>query len=180
MTIPNESSFDRRQQSDRREEPTPPWGAFPLAGWRLNARRASEHGRQYFVDRFSAPVFVLIVVILISSMVDAVLTLDLIDEGEQEVNPVMSCLLERGVLCFLVGKYALTAVGLPLLLIFKNHYLFGTRFRVGYLIHLIVFLYLILIAYQVSKIVEPAAECAPRAAPNRKVLDAPVVWHPAV
>ena len=39
-------------------------------------------------------------------------------------------------------------VGLPLLLIFKNYYLFGTRFRVGYLIPLIVVMYLVLIGYQ--------------------------------
>ena len=54
---------------------------------------------------------------------------------------------------FLIGKYVLTAVGLPLLLIFKNHCLFGTRFRVGYLILVIVALYLVLIAYQTILIV---------------------------
>ena len=53
----------------------------------------------------------------------------------------MNRLLEHGVLPFLLGKYLLTVIGLPVLLIFKNYYLFGTRVRVGYLIPLLVVLY---------------------------------------
>ena len=139
---------DRRHEPDRRTGPTGAWGAFPPAGWRMRARRAAEHRRAYFVDRFPATLFVLIVAVLILCVVDAVLTLVLLRRGSEECNPLMGCLLEQGVRPFLVGKYVLTAVGLPLLLIFKNHTMFGTRFRVGYLIPIIVALYLILVAYQ--------------------------------
>ena len=90
---------------------------------------------------------------LILCLVDAVLTLMLLHCGSEEFNPLMGCLLEHGIRPFLIGKYVLTAVGLPLLLIYKNHYLFGTRFRVGYLIPIIVTLYLVLIAYQTFLIV---------------------------
>ena len=37
-----------------------------------------------------------------------------------------------------------------MLLIFKNHYMFGTRLRVGHLIPLAVALYTILIGYQLA------------------------------
>ena len=139
---------DQRHEPDRRQEPTRVWGAFPPAGWRKRARRADEHRRPYFADRFPASSFVLIIVVLILCVVDAVLTLQLLLRGNEEGNPLMAYLLDHGMQSFLIGKYALTAAGLPLLLIFKNHYLFGTRFRVGYLLPIIVALYLLLIAYQ--------------------------------
>ena len=46
----------------------------------------------------------------------------------------MAHLLGRGHHAFLAGKYILTAAGLPFLVVFKNYRLFGTRFRVGYLV----------------------------------------------
>ena len=139
---------------DRRRAARPPQGAD--AACRAPFRRpaggcgpgAAEHRRAYFVDRFSATLFVQIIAVLILCVVDAVLTLALIHRGGEEFNPLMGCLLAHGMRPFLIGKYVLTAVGLPLLLIFKNHGLFGTRFRVGHLIPIIVALYLVLIAYQ--------------------------------
>ena len=139
---------DRRREPDRRTAPTRVWGAFPPAGWRMRARRAAEHHCPYFIDRFPATLFVLIIVVLVLCVVNAVLTLELLQCGGEEFNPLMGFLLDHGMRSFLIGKYVLTAVGLPLLLIFKNHFLFGTRFRVGHLIPIIVTLYLVLIAYQ--------------------------------
>jgi hypothetical protein len=146
--VPTESEIDQRTQSDRRETPTSPWSAFPPAGQRMANRRASEHWRPYFVDRFSSGMFIVILMLIIASIVDAVLTIQLIDAGASEINPLMTRLLEHGIRPFLFGKYVLTVVGLPLLLIFQNHCLFGTRIRVGYLIPMAVVMYLVLIGYQ--------------------------------
>ena len=49
---------------------------------------------------------------------------------------------------FLLGKYVLTAAGLPFLIVYKHHPLFGTRFRAGWLLHVFVSLYLVLMCYQ--------------------------------
>ena len=149
---------EQRREPDRRKEPTPVWGAFPPAGQRMRARRAAEHSRAYFVDRFPASFLAMIIAVPILCVVDAVLTIELLHRGSEELNPLMGSLLARGVGPFLIGKYAMTAVGLPLLLIFKNHYLFGTRFRVGYLIPIIVAAYLVLIAYQTILIVGSRAQ----------------------
>ncbi len=89
-----------------------------------------------------------IVLLLVLSIVDAVITLILIEEGCEEVNPVMDFFLRNGPLSFLMGKYALTVAGIPVLLIFQHFYLFGTRFRVGFLIPVFIFLYAVLIGYQ--------------------------------
>jgi hypothetical protein len=113
------------------------------------ARRAPEHRRSYLVDRFSASMWIAMLLILVLSMVDAFITLYLLDFDCHEVNPLMRHLLNNGVLAFVLGKYALTAAGLPLLLLFKNYFLFGTRFRVGYLIPAIVVMYVVLLIYQV-------------------------------
>lgn len=139
---------ERRQKSDRRKKPTSPWAAFSPAGQRVACRRAEEHRRPYFVDRFASSTFLVIMMLVVASLLDAILTIQLLGAGAQEVNPVMDGLLLYGIEPFLLGKYVLTVAGLPLLLIFKNHYLFGTRFRVGYLIPATVALYAVLIGYQ--------------------------------
>ena len=90
----------------------------------------------------------LIVSILGLTIVDGVLTVELVGSHCEEVNPVMKYMLNRGYGMFFITKYILTALGLPFLLIFKNHLLFGTRFRVGYVFPVILMLYLALIAYQ--------------------------------
>jgi hypothetical protein len=114
----------------------------------MRARRSDEHRRAYFVDRFSALWFALIVATLAASVADGIITTRLLGAGHEEVNPVMACLLDRGIWWFFIGKYLMTALGLPFLMIFKNHYLFGTRFRVGYVIPSILVLYVILIGYE--------------------------------
>ena len=146
--VPAESDIDQRTQSDRRQKPTSAWAAFPPAGQRMACRRASEHGRPYFVDRFSSAMFIVILMLISASIVDAILTIQLIEAGAREINPLMDRLLDHGILPFLLVKYVLTVAGLPLLLIFQNHYMFGTRLRVGYLIPMAVALYAILIGYQ--------------------------------
>ncbi len=122
----------------------------------MRCRRRNEHERPYFVDRFSSAMWLGVILLLIASMVDAALTIHLLCAGGIEVNPLMDQLLGYGVLPFLSVKYLLTVVGLPLLLIFKNHYLFGTRLRVGHLIPMTVALYAALIIYQLALVQQHA------------------------
>ena len=96
----------------------------------------------------SALTFTFVLLLLIFSVMDAVITLSLLDTNCEEINPVMRRLLNMGLFHFMVGKYVLTAAGLPVLLIFQDRHLFGTRFRVGYLIPIFVGLYVILLAYE--------------------------------
>ena len=147
--LPSESDIDRRTQPDRRQSATSLWGAFRPAGRREKNRRVAEHRRSYFVDRFSPTTFIFVVLLVAASITDAVLTIHLLRAGAREINPLMGHCLRHGIQPFLAVKYALTVGGLPLLLIFQNHYLFGTRLRVRYLIPMAVTLYAVLIGYQV-------------------------------
>ena len=58
--------------------------------------------------------------ILFLSVIDAILTLFLITHGAIELNPVMAFYLDIGPYPFLWVKYALTSVGLLILLVFRN------------------------------------------------------------
>lgn len=148
MTANIESSPENRCSSDRRRKPTSPWAAVFGQGQRIRNRRTREHYQQYFVDRFPFRALAWILLLLTLSIFDAFMTLLLLEQGCEEVNPVMEYLINQGPLSFLVGKYILTAAGIPVLLIFKNHFLFGTKLRVGYMIPIFVTMYLFLFSYQ--------------------------------
>ena len=151
-TLPDSSDVDRRMQSDRREKPTSPWAALRPSGRRMRNRRSEEHRRPYFTDRFSPVIFVGILALIAATFVDAGLTAYVLHGGGCEANPLMARLLDHGFEAFVIGKYLLTVVGLPVLLIFRNYYLFGTQLRVGFLIPASVALYAVLIGYQVALI----------------------------
>jgi hypothetical protein len=144
-----QAQSEQRARTDRRTEPTSPWRAFFPTGRRMRNRRGSEHCRSYFVDRFSFGMFLGVGMLILGSLVDAILTVRILQAGGEEINPLMDQLLSHSLEAFVLGKYVLTVVGLPLLLIFKNHYLFGTCFRVGYLVPVAVALYAVLIGYQI-------------------------------
>ena len=146
-----------RRGPDRRKNSTGFWDAFRLRGRRLRHRRAEQHRQPYFVDRFSATMLGLVLALLLLTIVDGVITLNLIEQDCQEINPLMRYFLGKGPVAFLLGKYVLTAAGVPVLLIFKNYYLFGTRFRVGYLMASFVLLYLGLMVYQLQLLQRVAA-----------------------
>ena len=148
--MPLASDEERRAPPDRRAEATSVWDALWGVGRRMGMRRVADHACDYYVERDHVWSLALVVMILMLSIVDAVITISLLDHDCHEINPLMAWLLERGVVPFLIGKYVLTAAGLPVLLLFKNFRMFGTRFRVGYLVPIVVALYVLLLAYQWS------------------------------
>jgi Domain of unknown function (DUF5658) len=145
----NRPDLGRRVGVDRRRAPTRAIDALRLSGHRASVRRALEREGPFFVDRFDPVILTLTLGVLVLCLVDGVLTIELIDLNSEEINPVMRFLLRRGYLSFLMGKYALTAAGLPFLVVYKNWPLFGTRFRAGFLLPIFFALYLGLLTYQV-------------------------------
>jgi hypothetical protein len=76
------------------------------------------------------------------------LTIELLDTNSEEMNPIMAHLILQGHQAFLLGKYVLTAAGLPFIVVYKNYPMFGTRFRIGFVLPVFVGLYVVLIFYQ--------------------------------
>jgi hypothetical protein len=160
-----------RASTDRRRRPTGPLDAFRRTGRRGAVRRRDERRGAYFLDRFDALTLAIIVGLLGLTLVDGVLTVELLDVNSEEINPLMRHLLDRGHGAFFIGKYVLTATGLPLLLVYKNYRMFGTRFRVGYLLPLFLSLYLLLAAYQVHLL--NLGHVPPPAAPSGRLATGP-------
>jgi Domain of unknown function (DUF5658) len=166
------TELDYRLSPDRRGQPTRPLDALRLAGRRARIRRAMERQGAFFLDRFDALVLALIVSILGLTIVDGVLTIELLGSNCEEANPVMKYVLQHGYWPFFAVKYGLTALGLPFLLVFKNHLLFGTRFRVGYVFPVFLLLYLVLVAYEIHLLDTGPARAAAYAGVRRSTATA--------
>ena len=137
----DDSTDSQRGQTDRRTRPTSPLDAFRPRGRRVRPRRTEERYGTFFSDRFNALTLAMVVTLLGLTVVDGMLTLELLELNSEEANPFMGHLLKRGPLDFLLGKYVLTAMGLPFLVVYKNYPMFKSRFRIGFLLPVFISLY---------------------------------------
>jgi len=111
---------EKRSGKDRRTHQFPKLKFLLLSGKRSNARREEDLHRTFYFDRYSSSIFAAIVVILLLSVLDALLTLYLIENGSTELNPIMSYFLKYGPFVFMGAKYFLTCAGVVILLLFRN------------------------------------------------------------
>jgi uncharacterized membrane protein YqjE len=144
----HESNCEGRRGHDRRSRPTSPIDALFPDGRRERPRREAERDGPYFVDRFHPSMLAMVVALLVLTLVDGLLTLELIEVNSEEANPIMAHMLARGGLTFLVSKYIMTAAGLPFLVVYQHYPLFRSRFRVGWLLPVFISLYLVLLLHQ--------------------------------
>ena len=111
---------EKRSGKERRAHQFPKWRYLLFSGKRANARRKEDRHRTFYFDRYSSSLFAAIVAILMLSVLDALLTLYLIDNGSTELNPVMSYFIEYSPYVFMGAKYFLTCIGVIILLLFRN------------------------------------------------------------
>jgi hypothetical protein len=138
--------IEKRHRPDQRSVPTRPLSRHSLRGYRRKARR-QEEDRNYYVDRYEPRYLILISLILVLCILDAYLTLKIIDLGGRELNRFMLVFINRTPVAALVFKYLVTAVSIVFILIHKNFLVFG-RLRVSSLIYIFFCVYLTLIAYE--------------------------------
>ena len=113
---------------------------------RLNLRR-EEDAESLFLDWYHPWLFFLAVGTMLMSCIDAFMTLQLLERGMYEANPVMSKLLGQGMTTFVVSKMVLTGTGILILVVlakvrFLNH------LRTGLFLTLFFSLYACLICYE--------------------------------
>ena len=120
-----------------------------FGGRRETLRRYEDRQNFFYVDRYRQSLFGVIVLILFLSVIDAILTLFLINHGAIEINPIMAFYLEVGPYTFLFVKYALTSVGLFVLLIFRNVFLKPIKIHVGSFIYFILLAFLGVVSWQI-------------------------------
>jgi hypothetical protein len=138
----------KRSGQDRRTKPTSPFSLASLRGSRKTVRRKEDVSTHYYVDLYGRGEGLLFVFILLLSVADAFLTLELIGNGMSEFNTVMDYYLRLGPLPFVLVKYLMTAVGLLCLLIHKNYPLFRGRVSAKTIMIGAAVMYCALIAYE--------------------------------
>ena len=120
---------EKRSGNERRVRKLPMLKYIFLPGRRHKTRRHEDSSKFFFIDRYNSKLFAAIVLILLLSIFDALLTLYLIEDGFLEINPVMAFFLEFGPFAFMGAKYFLTTIGVVILLIYKNVFISKPNFH---------------------------------------------------
>ena len=98
-------------------------------------RRKADQRKLHTLDHYPPGLFYVLIAVLVLSVVDALLTLWLIDHGAFEVNPVMAYYLELGPNIFMAVKYFLT-VSVVLIGVLLNYaYVRFVRFKFGQILN---------------------------------------------
>jgi hypothetical protein len=105
------------------------------SGRRRMLRRSSDRRRFFLFDYYNPKLFYAMVLVLLLSAVDAMLTLLLIDEGAQELNPVMAYFLTFGPNIFLMAKYLITSASVVIVVLLNYIGIERVRFSIGELLH---------------------------------------------
>ena len=142
-------SFERRSGYDRRHRQLGILSKYWFTGRRAGGRREEDKQRTYRIDRHSSRTLAVILLIVILSIIDAVLTLHLVDHGATELNPVMNYYLGHGPLAFFWVKYMLTSAALIIVLTNKTAHLFNTRFQVKILFVVFLVPFVLVIQWEV-------------------------------
>ena len=114
---------------------------------RRHGARRSQDADPVFTDRHHPWLFFLATGIMVMSGLDAFLTLQLIQHGAYEANPVMAAVMTQGIGSFAVTKMALTGFGI-LALVFLARSMFFNRLRTGLLLTCFFSFYAVLICYE--------------------------------
>jgi len=106
---PYEQSLERRRLADRRRRPTTFVSALRWNGRRKGFRRAGE-GHHAYVDCLALRIVGLTILVCVSSLLDALLTLLHLENGGGEANPLMYMAIAHGTTLFVVLKISITCV----------------------------------------------------------------------
>lgn len=141
-----EQTIIDRTDSDRRDLSWRTLIFGYLRSRRRTTRRVSED-MPIFTDYHHPWLFFLATGIMMLSCFDAFLTLQLLDRGAIEINPVMAAVINQGTLTFAVTKMLLTSIGI-LALVFLARATFMRRFRTGLILTFFFSGYSILVCYE--------------------------------
>ncbi len=137
---------DKRAEEERREFS---WRTvfFGFTRSRRHAHRRVVDDDVVFLDWHHPWLFFLATGTMLLSCADAFLTLQLIDRGMIEVNPVMNAVMSQSTLLFTSTKLAMTAFGI-LVLVFLAKSKFLNRIRTGAFLTVFFSFYACLVCYE--------------------------------
>ena len=148
MTDQNTIILSNRSGKDRRNRSGFNIRSFLFGGKRETIRRQEDQKRIFYVDHYSSRLFFTIVSILFLSVIDALLTLSLLNHGAYETNSVMAFFLKFGPYTFFISKYLLTIIPLVCLLMFRNVVLRIIKISTRSILYFIVVFYLAVVGWE--------------------------------
>ena len=142
----SEAMVDKRAADDRRAFS---WRTvfFGFLRSRRHTYRRDDGSDVLFIDWHHPWLFFLSVGIMLMSCLDAFMTLQLIDRGMVEVNPVMAMVIGQGATAFAASKLFMTATGI-LALVFLAKARFMNRVRTGLFLTIFFSFYACLVCYE--------------------------------
>jgi hypothetical protein len=147
-------NHERRERTDRRRRV---WWAVWHGNFNPRRRtlpRRVDDSRFHSLDWHSSHLLAVAIGILLLSVVDAFLTLVLLQGGADEVNPVMALVIYRSVAAFAALKMGLTSVGI-VFMVFLARYRFMRVLPVEWVLHGVLLAYVGLIGYEVCMLKGP-------------------------
>jgi hypothetical protein len=148
QTLKRTISVERRRGEDRRKKELPIFSKYWLTGKREVFRREDDSRIYDKVDRYSPKTLAIILIILMLSTIDAIFTLELINEGATELNPLMAYYLNHGPLVFFWAKYTLTCASTLLIFFNQNLYIFKNRVPMKVLYIFIIIPYALVVQWE--------------------------------
>lgn len=139
-TVKNRMGPDRRDFSWRTV-------IFGFLRSRRRQKRRTAEDEPLFTDWHHPWLFFLATGIMLLSCFDAFFTLQLLDRGAVEINPVMAAVIGKSTLTFAVTKMLLTSFGI-LALVFLARSMFMKRIRTGLLLTIFFSSYAVLVCYE--------------------------------
>jgi Domain of unknown function (DUF5658) len=139
---------ERREHVDRRRRL---WWSVVYGNFNPRRRappRRLDQSQYHSVDWHSAHLLAVAIGILLLSVVDAFMTLILLQGGADEVNPIMALVVYRSVAVFAALKMALTSLGV-VFMVFLARYRFMRRLPVGWVLYGVLIAYTSLIGYEI-------------------------------
>ncbi|MEP6883135.1 MAG: DUF5658 family protein [Gammaproteobacteria bacterium] len=147
-------SHERRDRADRRRRV---WWSVLYGNF--NPRRRSPprrlgDSRLHILDWHSPHLLAVAIGILLLSLLDAFLTLTLLQGGADEVNPIMGALIYRSVAAFAALKMGMTGAGV-IFMVFLARYRFMRLMRVEWALYGVLLAYAGLIGYEILMLKGP-------------------------
>jgi hypothetical protein len=145
---------ERRGLADRRRRV---WWSVYYGNFNPRRRappRRTDESRFHSLDWHSAHLLAVAIGILLLSVVDAFMTLLLLQGGADEVNPIMALVIYRSVAAFAAVKMGLTSVGI-VFMVFLARYRFMRLMPVEWVLHGVLLAYVGLIGYEVWMLKAP-------------------------
>ena len=107
----------QRKLNDRRKQPTPGLSRFSFFGRRKAFRREADRLKGGYIDRYSTGLFFLLLLIVSLNILDALLTIMILDRGGWELNPFVRSAIELFGERFWAWKFTIVSIVLILLCI---------------------------------------------------------------